>query len=333
MVGAGAISPGAGTHPQDIGNLNGQTSSLSLTHRRLYHLRQFDQEATHMQGIRNDLFPALVPGDPRGLTPAFSDRLNEALVNSGVLVFKEAHLDDAEHLRLSGCLGECELHPIEEIRSSIVPELILLRADGVGSDHPRAGDTVGRIPWHSDLTYTAAPPRAAVLRALVVPPVGGQTAFINTARVFRELPPALRKQTLGRNVRHSFERSASLQIEEAAKAGATSLREMPRFESVVHPLVSSHPISGQPVLTISPEFVDVVVGMPEEDSTELLNELIAFATAERFVYRHEWTEGDVVIWDNAQTIHAALGHERRYSRMMMRTTIGGGPLVPFSGVR
>jgi taurine dioxygenase len=247
------------------------------------------------------------------------------------VVFEGVHLDDAEHVALSRVLGECEMHPIEEIRSQETPELIVLRAEGVGTDHPGSNDVVGSIPWHSDLTYTATPPRAAVLRALVVPPTGGETAFVNTATVFRELPAPLKAASTGRYVRHSFEKHAGTQVKDAVDSGAVPFAEVPRFDSVVHPLVTSHPVSGAPVLNISPEFVDGVIGMDKGLGDELLEGLIAFATQERFVYRHEWSEGDVVIWDNSQTIHAALGHQRRYGRLMMRTTVAGRQLAAFAG--
>lgn len=271
--------------------------------------------------------------DPKHLTDADAEMLNRMLGEHGILVAHGLDLSHDDHVALTRAFGNPAIHPIESIRLAEAPEIIELKVDLSGqfeADDPRGDDIVGDISWHSDLTYTAEPSRGSVLYAVDVPNEGGDTAFIDTAMVFDALPASLRDRVLGVEVVHSFTGEIAQPASAAAASGTAALRTLTDFEPVVHPLVHRHPVSGRPVLNISPVFACAVVGESDDASRALLDELHAFATRQQFVHVHQWRVGDVVIWDNWRTMHTALGHKKRHRRHMLRTTVQGGPLPAFS---
>lgn len=269
--------------------------------------------------------------DPRALGASDEETLRAALVDYGVLVVSGLSLTPDQHVALTRVFGDPAIHPIEAIRLTGHPEIIVLAVD-IGGDledgDPRAREVVGHIPWHTDLTYTATPSRGALLYALEVPPEGGETGFIDTAAVCDALPKNLLDRATGRRAIHGVG-----PIQGQLKSAVATLDEysgpaVPDFPHVVHPLVHRHPHSGRRVLNISPAFMQAIVGMPDDESERLLAELRAFATQDRFAYHHQWQAGDLVIWDNWRTMHTATGHQQRYARRMHRTTLRGDAPLP-----
>lgn len=252
--------------------------------------------------------------DLQALTASDREQLNAALAEHGVLVVRDLPLEPEEHVEFTRVFGEPDIHPMEEIRLPGVPEIIELAIDltaQVDPDDAASDRIVGDLAWHSDLTYVAEPSRGSLLYAVDVPPEGGDTGFIDTARVYQAMPEDMRRRIHGLDVVHSFDANGS-----------------DMFPEVVHPIVHKHPVSGEPVLNISPLFARSIVGWSDADSRALLDELTEFATQERFTYFHRWSVGDLVIWDNWRTMHIATGHPKRYRRRMLRTTIRGGlPLI------
>lgn len=278
------------------------------------------------------LSPAL-GAEIHGLDPARIDdsdraRLREAFLEHGVLLSK-AHADitPEQHIELTRVLGECAIHPIPTIRLKDHPEIIVLAAelgDTLAEDDPTREEVVGQIPWHSDLTYTDTPSRGSILLARVVPPELGLTGYIDTARVYDALPDDLRARIEGRSAVHSLG-----PIQDMLKSAARADDEMeggdaPAFEKVVHPLVHEHPESGRKVLNVSPAFIQSIEGLSEDESRALVDELVAFATQDRFAYLHKWEVGDLIFWDNWRTMHRATGHKKKHGRRMHRTTLAAG---------
>lgn len=261
--------------------------------------------------------------DPVGLTEDERAMLDRELAERGVLVVRGLGPTPHEHVEFTRVFGEPDIHPMESIRMDGAPEMIELKVDLTGQvRNDDDGDRViADIAWHADLTYVEKPSRGALLCAVDVPPTGGDTLWIDMARVYRVLPDELRSRIDGLQVVHSLEDPRVAANDEMMGSTTTE------FPPVVHPLLHRHPMSGDPVLNISPAFARGVVGMSQEAGDVLLAELAAFATRDEFVYRHCWGVGDVVIWDNWRTMHLATGHPKRYRRLMRRTTIHGGTVL------
>jgi len=257
--------------------------------------------------------------DPREIGGAEEDALREAFLGNSVLLLRDAQLTPESHLALTRILGEPEIHPMAPTRPGQPPEIIEPSYSAGNADDP--DEIVGHIPWHSDQTYTQRPCRGALLRAIEIPPEGGQTGFVDTASVYEALSDELKAQVEGLEVVHRLARAHRLL---GLQHDAEKTRELAdRFPDMVHPLVRVDPKSGVRSLDISPMFADAVAGWSANESEALLTRLREFATSSRFVYWHEWKPDDLIIWNNYRALHSAAGHKNRYVRTMNRTTLTG----------
>ena len=162
------------------------------------------------------------------------------------------------------------------------------------------------------------PSKGAVLHAIEVVKKGGDTLFANMCAAYEQMPDGLKQRITGLKARHSFLYSRQLRqlppMDPAEAAGVPP---------VDHPLVRRHK-DGRLSLYVSATYMEQIVGLSPSASRELIEELMAWATQDRFVYRHRWRRHDVLMWDNRWTIHVVTpfdhGSERR---VMHRTTIAG----------
>lgn len=257
--------------------------------------------------------------DPREIGEAEETALREAFLRNSVLLLRDAQLTPESHIALTRILGEPEIHPMAPTRPGQPPEIIEPSYDAQNTNDPE--EIVGHIPWHSDQTYTQRPCRGALLRAIEIPPEGGQTGFLDTAAVYEALSDDVKAEIEGLEVVHRLARAHRLL---GLHQDAEKVRELAaRFPDIARPLVRVDPTSGIRSLDISPMFADAVAGWPADRSEALLERLREFATQSRFVYWHDWKADDLIIWNNYRTLHSAAGHRNRYVRTMNRTTIEG----------
>ena len=253
--------------------------------------------------------------------------LQEAWRENHVLLFRGCQIDDDEQIRFSRCFGELEIFPEADQRSSLHPEIFRVANTDEGGRIRAEADPVDAYLkivefWHTDSAYRAIPSLGAVLRALAVPEEGGETLFANLFRAWEEMPNDLRRRIEGRHGRFSYER-----IRDFANPGHRKLTqaERSRVPPVTHPLVRSHPErEGRLSLYISPLNMEGIVGLADAEAFALIDELTAWATQERFVYRHRWRAGDMLMWDNRCTMHQVTPYDRRRERRVMhRTALAG----------
>jgi taurine dioxygenase len=254
--------------------------------------------------------------DVDGISADEATELYQAFLTYGVLAFRGSTLDQRQHVALSAVFGENVMHPITITIDMQEPAIIVMSANGgeaADADDPGADELVGVIPWHSDMSYTEVPTRGAMLRAVTLPDEGGDTAFVDTARVYRLLPDAMKAKIRDLRILHSYNKANPAQT--MVKA------DQDLFPDVIHPLVYEHPELGLPVLNISPNSAKAILGLPEGEARELLDHLIAFACRDEEAYVHVWEPGDLLLWDNWRTIHQACGHPKRCKRVVHRTTL------------
>ena len=180
--------------------------------------------------------------------------------------------------------------------------------------------------WHSDWSFQACPPAATILRSEVIPPVGGDTLYCDAARAYDALSDAMKARLAPLRAVHSASRAYG---PNSAYSRELHLRAMPIIVSpeadktYVHPLVRTHPVTGRKALFVSPVYTVGIEGMAPNDADPLLGELHQHLVQDRFIYRHHWKAGMVVIWDNRCTMHNALGGYDGHRRVMHRTTVAG----------
>ena len=173
--------------------------------------------------------------------------------------------------------------------------------------------------WHTDHSFTARPPAATLLHAMEIPATGGDTSFCNMRAAYEALPEETKREIAGVRAVHRYESSRS-----PRKMMARTASEKARTPDVTHPLVRIHPPTGKPALYMSTTRLECVEGWPRARSDELVDELLAHATENRFQYHHNWRAGDVLIWDNRCLMHHANGdYPLDATRRMHRVLIEG----------
>ncbi len=235
-------------------------------------------------------------------------RCVEALKWRGVLLVRGLHLDDEAQLAFSRRFGEVvRLGGSEIFRVSLDPTV-----------NPAAEYLKGTFHWHLDGTTDAVPIKASMLTARHVAMVGGGTEFASTYAAYENLSEQARKRYDDLRVVHSFEAAQRLLHPEPTEKQLAAWRTQTPQET---PLVWKRR-DGRRSLVIGAT-ADHVVGMDPAESRELLDELVAWSTQERFRYTHDWRTDDLVLWDNTGILHRALPYDPSSERRLHRTTIVG----------
>ncbi|GAA1179902.1 taurine dioxygenase [Kitasatospora gansuensis] len=247
-------------------------------------------------------------------------RLNAALVAHKALFFREQHLDDEGQLRFAANFGALTTaHPT-------VPSLA-----GQPSVLPVDSEDGGRANrWHTDVTFVRTPPKASTLRALVVPPYGGNTLIADSQGAYRDLPDALRELADRLWAVHTNDYDYA-QGKELDEADAERRRVFTAVKyRTAHPVVRVHPESGERGLFVG-GFAQSVIGLPSAESHDLLRSLQAYVTRPENVVRWRWSVGDLVLFDNRSTQHYAPDDYDDLPRRLHRVTVAGDVPVGVSG--
>lgn len=261
------------------------------------------------------------------LSPAVFAQLNQALLKHRVLFLRgQQHLDDAEHENFGRLFGPIEPHPT-------VPSPTGTKLFELDSQHGARANS-----WHTDVTFRVAPPKVAVLRAVRIPPVGGDTVWANTVAAYEGLPADLKALAEQLHAVHGneYDYAAHRGNEDSAavQAARGKYREVfvrERYESE-HPVVTVHPETGEKALLLG-HFVKRLVGHNSHDSQRLFEILHAQVLRLENTVRWRWTTGDVAIWDNRATEHYAINDYGDAHRVVRRVTVSGQPLVGADGSR
>lgn len=246
---------------------------------------------------------------------AVAEECRQALDRRGVVVYREAHLDDAGLVAFSRLLGQVVPLPNGGVPEH--PEVQAITRDP--SKSPLAAYREATFFWHIDGTRGEVPDRATLLTARRIDGGGGgDTEFANTYAAYEALPEAERAELEGLRAVHSF---AASQLHVTPNPSPKERAAWDRNPAREQPVVWTHQ-DGRKSLLIGTTAGEVV-GMAAEEGTALLNRVLDWTTQPRFTLRHEWRQGDLVIWDNTGMLHRALPYEQASSRLMHRTSLAG----------
>jgi taurine dioxygenase len=190
--------------------------------------------------------------------------------------------------------------------------------------------------WHTDSPFLPKPPAITSLRSIEVPPFGGDTIWANSALAYATLSETYRQMISGLHVRFSMRdvlRTAHEAVELsdtpmgrlAATRDAAELPEHIRrkVEGSVHPIVRTHPVTGEKALYLDGTYAIGIEGMSDEEARSILGFLLHFIVQHEFTCRLRWERDMVVVWDNRLCIHQAFNDYQGYRREMYRTTVAG----------
>jgi alpha-ketoglutarate-dependent taurine dioxygenase len=252
-----------------------------------------------------------------GTDAALAAATLDALDEHGVLVFRGLHLDDATQVAFSKLLGDTVI--LGEPQGPN-PEIFRVTLDP--AKNPAANYLRGTFDWHIDGLTEDIPIMATILSAHDVAETGGETEFASTYAAYDHLSADEQERFAATRVVHTIEATQRLVNPDPTDEEVAMWRMRPAKE---HPLVWTH-LSGRRSLVLGAT-TERVVGMEPADGRAFLDDLLERSTAPENVYRHEWSVGDLVIWDNTGVLHRALPYDATSARDMHRTTLYGKEAV------
>ncbi|WP_432492599.1 TauD/TfdA dioxygenase family protein [Kineococcus gypseus] len=270
-------------------------------------------------------FGARVHGlDLARATDAQVRALRTALAEHKVLFLPGQHdLDPDSQVAFGRRFGDVtESHPVVPGVDEEHPEIYALdSAEGGFAD-----------VWHTDVTFVRRPPLGSVLRAVVLPPLGGDTQWADLQLAYESLSAPVQRLADQLTAVHDGTREFGYYL--AQRQGRETTWEGERFRALVpveHPVVRVHPETGRKGLFVNPGFTSHIAGVSDAESRYLLDLFYAHTTKPEHVVRHRWSVGDVAIWDNRSTVHYATRDYGDQRRVMHRITLRGdeprGPVV------
>jgi len=255
----------------------------------------------------------------RPLDDATFARIERAYNDHGVVFFRDQHITPPQQVAFTRRFGEIEFNIFGEKWSvPDSPEIVVLSnitEDGRPIGVRRAGEN-----WHSDMCYTARPPRGTMLYAIEIPDLYGltlgDTEFASAQAAWTALPDPLRRRIDGKYGVFDFAGRK--------RAHPPTQEQIDRNPPVRHPIVRTHPYTGRKCLYIMRDDCTGIEGMDAEEAEGLIAALSDHIIRPDFIYRHRWRAGDVLMWDNCTVQHRAIqDYDMPQRRLMHRTTMGG----------
>jgi alpha-ketoglutarate-dependent taurine dioxygenase len=253
--------------------------------------------------------------------------IRAALLAHKVIFFPGQHLTPEEHVAFGAQFGA--VTPAHPVMPGLADNPKVFEIDYTKSAELYAtyGDVARRkrktngLDWHTDVTFVETPPLGSILNAVVIPDAGGDTAWTNQVAAFEALSPTLQRflETLTAVHDGSDQFGALL---EAFGEGIWDDERFSKLEPVTHPVVRTHPETGEKVLFVNAGFTSHINELEPEESDALLSYLYAHSAKPEFTVRYHWTAGDLGFWDNRATQHSVVG-DFTGDRVIQRITLRG----------
>ncbi|MDP7389111.1 MAG: TauD/TfdA family dioxygenase [Pseudomonadales bacterium] len=239
--------------------------------------------------------------------------LTDQLVRYKVIFFRDQDIDPQQHLDFAREFGPLETHPVNP--KDGFPELLVLHND---ANRPPADTAV----WHSDVTWRLEPSLGSILIARKVPEVGGDTLFANMEAAYQGLDDETKALITGRRAIHQFEPMRQYLLQSGADAEKMAKFEK-KYPKTTHPIVRSHPITGEKSIYVNRLFTVGIEGMADAEAQPLLDKLFASASQPEYQCRFRWRKHSIAFWDNRAAQHYATTDYYPHERVMERATIEG----------
>ena len=258
-------------------------------------------------------------------------KINQTFAQRGVIFFRNQNITPGQQLAFSRRFGELECFPLAQYSLKGHPEILLI--SNIKEDDQNTGLADAGQTWHTDMSWSAIPPRGTALYAKEIPIDNGQvlgdTLFASTDAAYDALPDRMKKRIKGLKAIHSYHAKHAYRARiGVSDRDAMSQEQKKAHPDVRHPVTRTHPLTGRKCLYVMSGECIGIEGMPDDEAFPLLDELAAHIVKPEFLYRHKWQVGDFLIWDNCSIQHLAVrDYELPLRRLMHRTQFAGS--VPF----
>lgn len=248
--------------------------------------------------------------DPEAvLETSFVDELHAQLIEHHVIFLRDVDLSPVQMAELGKGLGTLGARHHSYVTHPESEDVVIL--EWKGDDLPDAAE------WHSDMTYRETPPFASMVKAVIVPPAGGDTLWASMFSVYDSLPQGMKEDLAELEAVHDMGAFRTPAYREGGNDGI--LEAYANAKTAVHPMIDHHPVTGRPYLNVSESFTRFIIGLSAPEGGRLLTELFDRIKSPEHHVRLRWKPNTVALWDNRGTQHYAvvdyLPHLRRLHRV------------------
>ncbi|MBE90563.1 MAG: hypothetical protein CMM76_14125 [Rhodospirillaceae bacterium] len=244
-------------------------------------------------------------------------RLADVWSRHGVLIFRRQSITEDELVAFSERFGDPNVIVREDWKSENRSEVIQITNMKDYHGNSIGGLGAGELDWHTDQSYVKEPATGSILYMVEMPKDPPATYWANLQLAYDALDSRMKERIDNLIVVYDYFVRQSTYDDEPEMSD--ELRQ--RTPAVTHPLVNTHPETGNKSMYLDPTTAAGVQGWEAEASENLLQELVAHATQSKFVYAHEWQIGDIVMWDNGFLMHRRDAFQPTKNRLLKRTTL------------
>ena len=256
----------------------------------------------------------------------FND-IDQAFAEYGVVFFRNQNITPEHQVDFSKRFGALECFPLTQYSVEGFPEV--LQVTNIQKDGVNIGLADAGVTWHSDMSWTAVPPRGSALYAVELPVKDGKilggTLFASATAAYDALPDDMKARIAGLTAIHSYVGKHAHRTKQGEyNREAMTEEQQSKYPEVFHPIVRTHPMTGRKGLYVVKGECTGIVDMPDADAMPLLDELAEHTIRPEFQYSHDWQIGDFLMWDNCSLQHLAVrNYDLPLRRMMHRTQFAG----------
>ena len=249
--------------------------------------------------------------DMGDLTIETAEELRKAWLDHKVLVLRDQHITQEQHIAFGRMFGELEVHPFTE-NDDGHPEIVVLEAGG------DTGKTFVAAGWHSDVTWRAEPSMGSILRGVQIPSAGGDTCFADAGAAYQRLSQEWKDRVDDLVAIHDFTQTFGQRLSPEERA-----EKQKEYPPARHPVVRTHPETGQRTIYTNRSFVREIEGCSAEESQEIVDHLERQIMNPSVQCRIRWEVDTFVMWDNRSVQHFATDDFWPETRHVERVTIVG----------
>lgn len=244
--------------------------------------------------------------------------IRAALLKYKVLFFRDQDISHEDHVRFGRYFGELEGHPVTAHVPGFPEILSIEAADGMKISEAVLPIARPANKWHTDVTFREKPSMGGILRIRTQPPFGGDTIFADTAAIYADLPPEVKAKIATLDAEHDIIKSYGYRVSDEKRE---QLRR--DYPVQVHPVVRRHPETGEQHLFVNHVFTARILGLPDDEATQLLAYLVDRVKAPEYQMRFRWSANAIAFWDNRATQHYGVLDYWPHERVVERVTVMG----------
>ncbi len=268
----------------------------------------------------SDGFGVEVAGvDLSDLSPRAFVEIERTFYDCQVLAVRAQDLTPAQFAAWARRFGPPQPHVIDQFHHPEDPNILIL--SNVKKDGQPTGLQDAGTYFHTDYSYLQVPARATTLYSRVVPKAGGDTLFANQQAAYDDLPDAMKRRIEPLVAIHHYGNRNDQDEASRTVASVLTAEQKAKMPVITHRIARPHPVTGRKSLYAVSGSSFGIVGMPDDEARDLLDELAAHSTRPKYLLSFRYGVGDVVIWDNASLLHSATLIDPTDARTLWRVTV------------